>query len=74
MSIMLLILLSIDAIFWLFYLIIQLCCFVKCFKNKRIFKKCNNRRCNLNDFCFRFEDKLTETDIEKLEQILDDWK
>ena len=74
MSIILLILLGIDAIFLFFYLIIQLCCLVKCFKNKRIFKKCNNRRCRLNEFCFRFEDKLTETDIEKLKQILDDWK
>ena len=74
MSIILLILLGIDAIFLLFYLIIQLCCFAKCFKNRRIFKKCNNRRCRLNEVCFRFEDKLTATDIEKLKQILDDWK
>ena len=64
------IVLFILAVFMIFLYLVAFWCFIICFKDKK-FKKCYNRTCKLHEYCFRYEDKLTEEDIEELEKLLE---
>lgn len=56
--------------FIIFLYLIELWCFIKCFQSKK-FEKCFNKKCKFHKLCFRYEDVLTEKDIEELEKFLE---
>ena len=61
---------AIVVMFMVYLYLVAFWCFIHCFKDKK-FRKCSNGACKLREHCFRYEDVLTEEDIEELEKLIE---
>ncbi len=63
----------INAIFIVFlsctvpWIVVRLYYFIKCIK----VKKCSNRKCRFNQYCYKYQEVLTKEEVDELNRMID---